>query len=415
MSGGKVYVVGAGLAGLAAAVTLADLGKQVEIIEAAPHAGGRCRSWYDAQFGDVIDNGNHLVLSGNRATFAYLRTIGAEQYLSGPATADFVFCDARTGERWVIAPNAGGVPWWILSRHRRVPYTRAMDYARLARLLLRNRGRRVRDVVACRGAAWEQLLRPLLLAALNTSPEDASAELASAVLHETLVRGGRYCRPRVASPNLAAAFIEPAIQFLARCGARLRMSERLRAVIFDGSSARALHLGDSHIALSASDRVIVAVPSWIATALLPGILAPDQHSAIVNAHYRAAAPPGAPPMIGLVGGTAEWIFVFPGRISVTVSAANAIVDNERTELAAVLWRDVAVAHGLAPVLPTWQIVKEKRATFCATPEQAAMRAPTRTGWINLFLAGDWTATGLPATIEGAIRSGQKAARLAAGP
>jgi hypothetical protein len=233
------------------------------------------------------------------------------------------------------------------------------------------------------------------------------------VLRETLARGGRYCLPRIAFPNLAAAFVEPAITFVTQRGARLRCGQRLRAVSFERSVAAALDLGDSRIGLSANERVIVAVPSWIATSLLPDILAPDQSSAIVNGHYRTAAREGAPAMLGIVGGTAEWVFAFPGRISVTVSGADAIVDRERSELAETLWRDVATAHGLAPNLPPWQIVKEKRATFRATPEQAAMRAPAKTRWANLFLAGDWTATGLPATIEGAIRSGQEAARLAA--
>ncbi|HEY6578438.1 MAG TPA: FAD-dependent oxidoreductase, partial [Rhizomicrobium sp.] len=209
-------------------------------------------------------------------------------------------------------------------------------------------------------------------------------------------------------------FVEPAVACLLRRGIRLRLGERLRAVSFDGAALSALDLGDSRIELSAEDRVILAVPSWIATALLPGLSAPEQNSAIVNAHYRATAPPGAPAMMGLIGGTAEWVFAFPGRISVTVSGADAIVDRERADLAELLWRDVAAAHRVNPELPPWQIVKEKRATFRATPEQAARRPPAETRWTNLFLAGDWTATGLPATIEGAIRSGNKAARLAAG-
>ena len=110
--------------------------------------------------------------------------------------------------------------------------------------------------------------------------------------------------------------------------------------------------------------------------------------------------------------TAEWIFTFPDRVSVTVSGADAIVDRGREDLACTLWGDVAKALGLPPVLPVWQIVKEKRATFAATPEQDALRPAAKTGWKNLVLAGDWTQTGLPATIEGALRSGFKAASLA---
>lgn len=411
---GTVYIIGAGLAGLSAAVALAESGASVELVEAAPQAGGRCRSWFDAQFNEVIDNGNHLVLSGNRATFAYLGTIGSAGRLAGLNEARFAFCDLRTQNRWVVTPNKGPLPWWIFAHNRRVPDTRATDYAKFLALLARNSGAQVRDVISCEGRAWECLMRPLLLAALNTEPAEASAELASAVLRETLARGAQFCLPRIAAPSLAAAFVEPAVAYLARKGARLRLGERLRAVEIDCARVLALDLGDAQVRLGADDRVILALPGWITTTLLPGVPAPDENSAIVNAHYRAHAPSGAPAMLGLIGGTAEWVFAFRDRIAVTVSGADAIVDRDRNDLALILWRDVAAAYGLEVELPPWQIVKEKRATFRATPEQASRRPETRTRWRNLYLAGDWTATGLPATIEGAIRSGHKAAQLALG-
>lgn len=412
MSTGKFYIAGAGLSGLAAAVALARAGIACELFEAAPQAGGRCRSWFDAQFGDSIDNGNHLVLSGNRATFAYLSAIGAHDRLAGPAGAEFAFCDVRKGTRWMLAPNLGALPWWVLSRSRRVPDTRVRDYARYVRLLSPPPDARVRDVVACDGPVWELLLRPLLLAALNMAPEDASAALASATLRETLARGGRFCLPRIASPNLAAAFVEPALAAVARAGGTVHLGARVRAVTLDERSAAAIDLGDSHVVLAPHDRLVLAVPPSVAASLLPGLVVPEQSSAIVNGHFRARAPAGAPSMMGVVGGTAEWLFAFPGRISVTVSGADGIVDHDRAELAALLWHDVAAAFDLPPELPVWQIVKEKRATFRATPEQCAKRPAAHTRWTNVFLAGDWTATGLPATIEGAIRSGETAVALA---
>jgi uncharacterized protein with NAD-binding domain and iron-sulfur cluster len=117
-------------------------------------------------------------------------------------------------------------------------------------------------------------------------------------------------------------------------------------------------------------------------------------------------------MLGVIGGTAEWIFTFSDRISVTVSGADAIVDQDREDLALRIWADVTKALDIKAPLPTWQIVKEKRATFAATPEQDSRRPAAKTPWLNLFLAGDWTQTGLPATIEGALRSGETAAALA---
>ena len=117
-------------------------------------------------------------------------------------------------------------------------------------------------------------------------------------------------------------------------------------------------------------------------------------------------------MLGVLNGTIEWLFAFPERLSVTISAADRLVDVPREQLANDIWRDVAMVTRLSQEMPAWQIVRERRATFAATPQQESRRPDARTAWSNLFLAGDWTRTGLPATIEGAIRSGNGAADLA---
>ena len=116
-------------------------------------------------------------------------------------------------------------------------------------------------------------------------------------------------------------------------------------------------------------------------------------------------------MTGVINGTVEWIFAFGDRLSVTISGADRLLDVPRAELAQTIWQDVCKALRIAAELPPWQIVRERRATFAATPEQNARRPAARTKWKNLFLAGDWTATGLPATLESAVRSGHRAAEL----
>jgi squalene-associated FAD-dependent desaturase len=409
----RVQVVGAGLAGLSAAVALAAKGVQVELSEAAGQAGGRCRSYFDSQLGLTIDNGNHLVLSGNRAVMRYLRAIGAADRLAGPDKAEFAFFDLRTGERWLLRPNEGPAPWWVFDARRRAPGTRAADYLGLAALLFAQPGRRVDQVLSCRGALWERLIEPFLLAALNTEPKSSSADLAGAVVRQTLAKGGHAYRPRVAEPNLAVAFIEPALKTLS--GQDVRLNRRLRGLVFEDDRVTGLQFVDQITPVAVGDRVILAVPAWIAQSLIPGLQAPDEFRSIVNAHFKLAPPAGAPPIVGVIGGTAQWVFAFADRISVTVSGADEIVDLDRETLIDRMWRDVRAVHGLTGAPPAWQIVKERRATFAATPEQAAKRPPARTRWSNLYLAGDWTDTGLPATIEGALQSGETAAALALRP
>lgn len=404
-----IHVVGAGLAGLAAAVELVAAGQAVTLHEAAPRAGGRCRSYDDAATGLTIDNGNHLVLSGNTAVAAYLARIGAGDRLSGPDAAAFTMHDLRDGTRFTVRPNDGGLPWWVMSPGRRVPGTRAADYLALRRLLRPPPGATVGDCVPTTGPLWDRLLEPVLIAALNTPAAGASAALAGAVVRETLAKGGRALRPRIAVPTLAAAFVDPALDWLRANGATLRFGARLATIEHDGDRVTALAFGDGRIPV---DAVVVAVPAPVAAGLVPGLTVPTAFNPIVSLHFAHVPPPGAPAMLGLLGGTSEWIFAFPNRLSVTISAADAAAERDRADLAAEVWGEVAAALGLTAPLPPWQVVKERRATFAATVAQDALRPPTATRWRNLALAGDWTQTGLPATIEGALRSGTTAADLA---
>ncbi len=408
----RAHVIGAGVSGLAAATRLAAKGIAVTLYEAAGQAGGRCRSYYDPALDQVIDNGNHLVLAGNGAVGRYLERIGARGVLAGPRQAVFPFADLKTDSRWVLRLNDGPLPWWITVPARRVPGTSPGDYAPYARLMFASRKSTIAEMVPTKGAVWEKLMRPFFLAALNTEPETGSAQLAGQVMRETLARGGRACRPRIASPHLASAFIDPALRFLEERGAEVEFGRRLRTLVFGNRRVLALEFPEATVPVDAKDVVILAVPPWVAKELVPQLTVPTEFRAIVNAHFRVAPPKGAAPILGVIGGTAEWVFCFKDRISVTVSSADAIVDRDREELARILWGDVCAALRMTGDLPKWQIVKEKRATFAATPAQDFNRPPARTAWRNLMLAGDWTDTGLPATLEGAVRSGEAAAALA---
>ena len=191
----------------------------------------------------------------------------------------------------------------------------------------------------------------------------------------------------------------------------MRFGDRLKAIRLDGERAVALDFDRTQQELGSDNSVILGVPPWIAKDLLPGLTTPDEFRGILNVHFQIAPPRGQPAILGVVNAEIEWLFAFEDRLSVTISNADRLIDRPRDELAARIWREASALTGLPPDPPPWQIVKEKRATFAATPAQNAKRPESRTRWDNVVLAGDWIQTGLPATIEGAVRSGYKAASI----
>lgn len=407
----SVHIIGAGISGLSAAVRLANANYRVHVHEATQQAGGRCRSYFDAATSLMIDNGNHLLLSGNRHALAYARSIGTEAGLVGPERAQFPFVDLGTGQRWQVDLGAGRLPLWVFDQTRRVPDTGLLDYFALMPLIWAAESKLVGDAIRCKGTLYQRLVQPLLLAALNVDPPEGSAGLAGAVVRETLLAGGQACRPLIARDGLSAVLIEPAIKLLQEKGASIRFGHELREFAMSADSVGQLKFGDDTVTVEPGDAVVMAVPPRAASSLLPGLKTPSKFRAIVNAHFRIDPPKDMPPILGIIGGLVEWLFAFPQRLSITVSNADRLVDMPREELARAIWRDICKAADVQGELPPWQIVRERRATFEATPEQNALRPGASTNWRNLFLAGDWTDTGLPATIEGSVRSGDRAADL----
>jgi squalene-associated FAD-dependent desaturase len=412
----RVHVVGAGLAGLAASLRLAEAGVAVVLHEAARQAGGRCRSYVDATLGCRIDNGNHLLISGNHATMDYLRRSGAADTLIGPDEARYDFLDLESGERWAVRPNAGRIPWWLFVAARRVAGTGPLDYLKGARLALARPSEVVIDCLDSRTAIFRRLWQPLAVAALNTEVERGAAPLLARVLRESFGAGGAACRPLVPREGLSESLVEPALDRLHDLGAQLRFGSRLRALTIEAQRIGTLGFDEGDERLGADEAVVLAVTAPVAARLVPDLAVPDEFRGILNAHYRVTARAAAPLFLGLIGGTSQWVFRKREVLSVTISAADRLMDTPADEVAARLWPEVCRAYDLGEApLPPWQIVKERRATFAATPAQLARRPGAATRWPNLALAGDWTETGLPAAIEGAIRSGDAAAaRLLAG-
>jgi squalene-associated FAD-dependent desaturase len=415
---GTVHVIGTGLSGLACSLSLVKAGRTVVVHDAAAHAGGRARSFHDPALDRLIDNGNHLMLGANPALFAYLDDIGAHDVLDGQARAVFPFVDLASGERWVIRPNAGRLPWWIAAPSRRVPGSRWYNYLAALRLHDCPPEATVAEVLGSAGPINDRLWKPFCDAVLNAAPTDAAAALLWPVLRETFLRGEVAMRAYIARDGLSPALIDPALAWLKSNGASFRFNNRLRTVHRSDTYVDTLEFTSGSETLGEHDAAVLAVPPTVAAGLLHGLPSPEDSRAIVNGHFlldRPAALPGGERLLGLVGGTAHWLFARGDVVSVTVSAAQELVDEPADAIAARLWSDIVAALGLAgTALPTHRIVKEKRATFAQTPASLSRRPGPRIGFANFFLAGDWTDTHLPATIEGAIRSGRLAAKFILG-
>lgn len=386
----SIHIIGAGLAGLAAAVRLTRMGQHVIIHEGTKAAGGRARSYVDPQLGHLIDNGNHLLLSGNHATMEYLTIIGAADTLTGPVEPIFPFIDLATNKHWTLRLNKGRLPLWIFFKSRRVPDTSPLDYLALLKLRSAQPKDLMLDLVNRTNPLYKNFLEALTISALNTMPEVASATPMRAVIAETIERGGKFTIPRFAKIGLSESFIDPALAWLKKAGAEFHFNSRITS-------------------LDPKQKTILAVPPWIAPTLVPGLITPEEFESICNLHFVHTLPPGEAGFWGLTRGIAEWVFA-KGRItSVTISAANRYATMDNADIAAKVWNELSRAFSLPTQLPPHRVLWERRATFACTPETLARRPQTRTTNPNLALAGDYTATRLPSTIEGAIRSGNKAA------
>jgi len=398
-----VHVVGAGVAGLAAALALARAGRRVVLHEATPQAGGRCRALPDG-----TDNGTHALMAGNRAAMAFLRAIGARAGWIEPEPTGLPVFDLADGSarRIALAPLAWRDP------SRRPPGLSLRALGALAGLAWP--GRQVSVATAMRGhpELHRALIEPLTVAALNTPADEASVAPLGAVLRRLALPGA--ARVLVAEHGLGPDLVAPAVAALRAAGATMRTNHRLRDIAEDNHRIAALDFADGATAIGASDAVILALPPWEVERMLPGIPVPQRHAPILNLHF-AHRTPGPVRFIGLLGALSQWVLVRPTGVSITVSAADDDIAWDADALAARVWPEIRAA-ALAFALPgEWpetpppaRAVKERRAT--PRHDLDPPPPPPLRPRVNLLLAGDWTYRALPATIEAAIRSGTAAAR-----
>jgi len=405
------------MAALSAAVKLTKSRIPCTIYEGAGQAGGRCRSFYDDKLKARIDNGNHLMLSGNYSVKEYLETIGALDSFDIPAEAAFPFLDLDTGERWQVRPG-GRIPLWLFDKARNVPGAKTAEYLVALNIYLSTDKKTVTDCVGSKGKLFERFWDPLTLAALNTPTHLASARLLEEVLKETFFKGSKFCRPMVAREGLSESLVDPALAYLKDKGVPVHLNTRLQKLEGEGAHLKALNFGAKKVTLDPKeDRIIFALPPNLLSGFFPGQTVPEKFHPIANVHFKLKTRgPGFEnvPFLGLIGGAAHWLFIRNNIASVTISAADDLAKFTTEEVAALIWRDVAKALEMDPKkVPPNRVIREKRATFSQTPAEVQKRPGPRGSVKGVYLAGDWTNTHIPATIESAVRSGHNAVKLLA--
>ena len=434
----RIAVIGAGWAGLSAAHRLHAEGHELSVFEAAPAIGGRARGVWSNKLQMTLDNGQHILLSAYTDTLARLGSLHG-QLDSCCATLPLIWESAdgllslRVAKR---LPSKLALAWGLL---------RAQGLSRSARwraaqalMQLSFSGWRVAQGLTVehwldathqppdiRTAFWH----PLCLATMNTPPQQACAQLFAHVLRDSLGQGADACRIVLPRLDLGSLWNSSALR---------DMDLRLRRPV----QRLAMHNGGIQVDDEAFDTVILACPAATSCKLLSQLpksplgedyLAPYAkftHLPIATLYLRLAQPWHLPhPMLQLretpaTLGFGQWVFDRPAfsrsdtapLLSVVISDASHLATHDEASLVAGIQAQLRAQlsrAGPMPAVSGHQLIVEKRATFAALP--GLERPKEKTPWRGVFVAGDWTDTGYPAVLEGAVRSGLRAARLATAP
>ena len=439
-----VIVVGAGCAGLSAAVRLASRGTRVLVLEAKARLGGRATSFPDRDTGETVDNGQHILLGCYTDTFEFLGSIGALGHVRAQSQLAVTMIDDRGHTSRLVCPAlppplhllAGVLDWDGLSWRDRLSVFAMAAPLRLARRALArgstlqaaSPGETVENFLLRHGQSpriCEMLWNPLALAALNQRPEHAAAPAFARVLAEMFGTDAKAAAVALPNRPLHEMYAEPARQYLSAHGGDVRT----------GATAKVRIDGDRVVGVDANgdtwsvDRVISAVP-WFALPALFDVV-PQPLGGTVDRASRMASSPIVTVnvwldrrvldelFVGLPGRAMQWVFdkgaIFGGgasHLSLVSSGAASMLTRTNDDLVAMAMDELSAA---LPAVRSARVVRaavvrEPHATFSLAPGQPPRPRP-ETPVRGFYLAGDWIDTGLPATIESAVRSGHRAADL----
>jgi squalene synthase HpnD len=424
----KVAVLGAGYAGMATAVSLVLQGHDVTLIEARALLGGRAHSFRDHKTGQVVDNGQHVLMGCYHATLDFLRLLGVEDRLQAPTRLNVPFLSARG--RSVLRATLPA-PFHLLSALLGFAELNAGDKWAAIRLAVRlklGHGPERDETVGAWMERWGQtpnlvraLWEPLCLAALNEPVASGSARLFAEVIRRSFLAGADDSKILLSRVGLSELFGPEVQQLLKMCGGKLLLQSPVSALRFEGHQVREVALANGTVLRP--DAVVSALPWHVLRQFLPpeSRLAKVCHeipdSPIVSLHLWFDRPILREPFVGLLDSPLHWVFSRdlihgpeadqPGHLlTAVISGARELLEKSSAELEELTLRELVrffPESAQAKILHR-MIYKAKSATFAATPAVEAIRPPRETEWGNFSLAGDWISTGLPATLEGAMVS-----------
>ena len=436
MSG--VVVVGGGVAGVAAATALAERGVRVTLLEAAPALGGRARSFVDRTTRDSVDNGQHALMGAYVEFLHLLQRVGRRDALV-ERELDVPFWDAARGTRSLSCPALPAPLHFAagLLRYGHLPLGARLS-ALLAgqRLVRRFAGpdSRHADVTVARAltelgqgpAARRALWDPLTWATLNADPERASARLLAAVVKRALLGTRQASRFLLPAVPLSDLYAEPGRKYVEGRGGTVRCRAPVEELFLEGRRAVGVRVGGERIEAGA---LVVALPPAALRRLAPPELSPPeallQATPIVSVTLWLDRAVAGPAFLGLLGTDTQWVFQVgrlhgepekaPARLACVRSGADAWMSRPPREIVETVHREVskALPDVTRARLVNALVVKEVAATLAPDPALQPLRPSLETPFENVFRAGDWIDTGLPATIESAALSGHRAAAAAA--
>ncbi|MBL7998182.1 MAG: FAD-dependent oxidoreductase [Candidatus Kapabacteria bacterium] len=425
----RILIVGAGVAGISAAVECIRRGHTPVLLEAKPYIGGRARSFTDTATGDTIDNGQHVMMGCYHSLLGVLRLLGTDTLLEEQPSLRVAFVDADGRHDELDAsllPGKAGVALGILRlKHIGIrAKVKALIFAlRVQFNLLDCKAMTARELLEATGQPPDIITRlwePLILATLNATPENAAAVLFVEVLRRAMFGGGNSSSLLIPRCGLSDLF-EPAHGFIASNGGELHTGTSVANLLIRNGAVCGVATEDGRTI--EGDTVIVAVPpKYVLRLIAEGyhthpFFAPLHDytfSPIVSLYLWFDRPVMQNDFAALLGTTTQWVFNKTatdspngGHVALTVSAANPLVQQSAEDLARHCADELRASFPQArnAVLTGYKVIKEKSATFLATPHLESRRLCAITPLTGLYLAGDWTATGLPATLEGAAQSG----------